>query len=128
MTSTQSTDVVAPVRSRVKGSSAWRRSACWRNADALLAELPVPVVENEQQATTGSGETDYINVETERQLVAVLDAHARQAREAVERALARIDDGTYGLCVRCGVPIDVERLLALPRVECCIDCQRFEER
>ena len=127
MTSTQSTDVVAPFGA----SQGFLRLATKRllaDRDALLARTARAAVEYEQQATTGSGETDYINVETERQLVAVLDAHARQAREAVERALARVEDGTYGLCVGCGVPIDVERLLALPRVECCIDCQRFEER
>lgn len=127
MTTTQSTDVVAPFGA----SQGFFRLAMKRllaDRDALLGRTARAVVEYEQQATTGAGETDYINVETERQLVAVLDAHARQALQAVERALARVDDGTYGLCVRCGVPINVERLLALPRVECCIDCQHVEER
>jgi DnaK suppressor protein len=44
---------------------------------------------------------------------------------AVEAALARIDDGTYGLCVRCGRPIAQERLDALPWAAHCIDCQRI---
>lgn len=127
MTRTQSTDFVAPV-------IADRRTLRLVNLrllaerSALLEETTRPVLEDEQQATTGSGETDYINVETERQLVAVLDAYARQALDEVERALARIADGTYGRCVRCSVSINAERLMALPRVGCCIDCQRVEER
>jgi len=127
MTTTQSTHAVAPWGA----SQGFLRLAMKRllaDRDALLARSARPVVDYERQATTGSGETDYINVETERQLVALLDAQARQALEAVERALARVDDGTYGLGVRCGVPIGVERLLALPRVESCIGCQRVDQR
>lgn len=44
---------------------------------------------------------------------------------AVEAALARLDDGTYGRCVRCGRPIAPERLDALPWAAHCIDCQRI---
>jgi RNA polymerase-binding protein DksA len=92
--------------------------------EALRADVSVPAASYERQATTGYGETDHINVQTERQLKSVLDDHARRALEDVESALARIDDGTYGRCTRCGVTINPERLAALPRVACCIDCQR----
>jgi RNA polymerase-binding protein DksA len=44
---------------------------------------------------------------------------------AVDAALARLDDGTYGTCVRCGRPIAPERLDALPWAAYCIDCQRI---
>jgi DnaK suppressor protein len=127
VTRTQSTDFIAPV-SADRGILRLVNLRLLAERSALLEENTRPVVENEKQATTGSGETDYINVETERQLAAVLDAYARQALEEVERALARIADGTYGWCVRCGEPINAERLMALPRVGCCIDCQRVEER
>ena len=46
----------------------------------------------------------------------------------VERALARFDDGTYGLCIDCGCPIDPARLEALPYAELCLDCQSKQER
>jgi RNA polymerase-binding protein DksA len=44
---------------------------------------------------------------------------------AVDAALIRLDDGTYGTCVRCGRPIAPERLDALPWAAYCIDCQRI---
>jgi RNA polymerase-binding protein DksA len=46
----------------------------------------------------------------------------------IDRALARIDDGTYGTCERCGKDIPVERLEARPWAELDIDCQREVER
>ncbi|HZG55166.1 TraR/DksA C4-type zinc finger protein [Paenibacillus sp.] len=40
--------------------------------------------------------------------------------EKAEAALARIDAGTYGHCLRCGEPIPLERLQALPSAEYCV--------
>lgn len=45
----------------------------------------------------------------------------------VEGALARIRQGTYGVCLRCGRPIPEGRLEAAPEVELCIRCQKEEE-
>jgi len=47
---------------------------------------------------------------------------------AVDAALARLDDGTYGTCVRCARPIAPARLDALPWAAHCIDCQRIVGR
>jgi DnaK suppressor protein len=46
----------------------------------------------------------------------------------VDEALARLDAGTFGTCVRCGRPIAPERLEALPWAARCIDCQRLGAR
>ncbi|HEX5825187.1 MAG TPA: TraR/DksA C4-type zinc finger protein [Candidatus Limnocylindrales bacterium] len=51
-----------------------------------------------------------------------------QHLEAVEAALARLDAGTFGTCVRCGRPIAPERLDALPWAAHCIECQRIVGR
>jgi RNA polymerase-binding protein DksA len=48
--------------------------------------------------------------------------------EAVEAALARLDAGSFGTCVRCGRPIAPERLAALPWAAHCIDCKRIVGR
>jgi DnaK suppressor protein len=44
---------------------------------------------------------------------------------SVKRALGRIEDGTYGECVRCGSAISPARLDARPEAALCIDCARI---
>jgi RNA polymerase-binding protein DksA len=46
----------------------------------------------------------------------------------VERALERLDEGSYGWCERCGNPIPVERLAAFPSATLCVSCKQLEER
>ena len=41
--------------------------------------------------------------------------------EAVERALGRLDDGTYSTCEVCSAPIDAERLAAEPATRTCAE-------
>lgn len=43
-------------------------------------------------------------------------------RGELERALSRVDAGTYGVCARCGRSIPVERLRARPMAELCVSC------
>jgi DnaK suppressor protein len=49
------------------------------------------------------------------------------ALKEVERALRRIDGGTYGRCERCGEEIDFARLKAVPQTTLCMTCQRQAE-
>lgn len=66
---------------------------------------------------------------TEMQDDAALEGQgALVAREiaSVKRALARIEDGTYGECVRCGEDIASARLEARPEAALCIDCARAQ--
>jgi phosphoserine phosphatase RsbU/P len=48
--------------------------------------------------------------------------------DEVDAALARMEDGTYGLCQSCQAPIERERLLADPLVQFCLDDLTHEER
>ena len=48
--------------------------------------------------------------------------------EAIDTALARMDEGDYGVCSDCGGPIFFERLLALPFATRCTDCATLEEK
>ena len=47
----------------------------------------------------------------------------RQALQEIEAALARIRDGSYGICIDCGGEIGRARLKADPRAERCLACQ-----
>lgn len=69
------------------------------------------------------------SVEMENQeLVMSLDAEGKQELKMINAALARIDDGTYGDCIRCGKAISAERLDALPYASLCIACAQAEEK
>jgi DnaK suppressor protein len=59
--------------------------------------------------------------------LALLHQECRQL-EAVERALASLADGSYGLCHGCGRAIAPARLLAQPSAALCLDCQQDSER
>ncbi len=64
--------------------------------------------------------------ERERELA--LAQNARDLLEQAERALARMDAGTYGVCESCGQPIGKARLQAFPRATLCVPCKQREER
>lgn len=52
---------------------------------------------------------------------------AERRLERVERAMAKLAEGTYGYCEGCGEPIDFARLKALPDARYCLNCQRQRE-
>ena len=51
-----------------------------------------------------------------------LDEAGRRELAGIERAIARMESGTYGTCARCGELIAAARLRALPSAEHCIRC------
>lgn len=58
--------------------------------------------------------------------LALNEQHKRTLAQ-IERALTRMDGGTYGICERCDQPIDFARLKALPYATLCIRCQTLIE-
>ncbi|TQK10760.1 TraR/DksA family transcriptional regulator [Herbaspirillum sp. SJZ107] len=48
--------------------------------------------------------------------------------QVLRHALAKFDDGSYGMCEECGQPIGVSRLLARPEARLCIACQTRAEK
>lgn len=60
---------------------------------------------------------------SERELEFALDARESAEIAAIDAALQRIEDGSYGICIDCGKDIAPARLQAAPESERCIDCQ-----
>ena len=52
----------------------------------------------------------------------------REKLAQIDRALARISDGSYGVCESCGNPIGKMRAMAFPRATLCLTCKQREER
>ncbi|MGY5072601.1 TraR/DksA family transcriptional regulator [Streptomyces griseus] len=57
-----------------------------------------------------------------------LAANAQEMLEQTERALARLEAGTYGLCEICGQPIGKARMQAFPRATLCVEDKQKQER
>jgi DnaK suppressor protein len=70
-------------------------------------------------ASTATEQADLRNSQIERDVSEL---------RAIDAALARFDEGTYGLCTRCGGEIGEARLRANPAAERCITCQTAYEK
>jgi RNA polymerase-binding transcription factor DksA len=100
------------------------RSGYVRQADELKAEADSLALEHEPgdvQFDEEGGEGGTSNVD--RELDLVLSAQARSAIMEIDRALLKIDAGTYGTCEQCGRPIPQARLKALPYAALCVACK-----
>jgi RNA polymerase-binding protein DksA len=83
------------------------------------------------ELVSGSADQHLADTATEtveREIGNTLEEHDERLLGAIDAALQRIEDGTYGKCVNCGAPIPEERLEAMPWATLCIDCKRKEER
>lgn len=76
----------------------------------------------------GRSEDPRAQAATERELAFAIDERETAELAAIDAALARIEAGTYGLCVGCGVDISAARLHATPEASRCIPCQEKFER
>jgi DnaK suppressor protein len=79
-------------------------------------------------ATRGQGESEHANSEVELGMTVELAANTLNLLEDVAFALARMDDGTFGVCATCSAPVGVERLMAVPQTRYCVACQQRHEK
>lgn len=75
----------------------------------------------------GDGLADHATDTFMRELDGGLEQNAEHLLAEIDEALARIENGTYGICVACGRPIPEERLEAVPYATLCLDDRRARE-
>mgnify|MGYP001028134628 FL=1 len=83
---------------------------------------------SETSERDGDDEADAGAKTYEREREIALSLNARDLLAQNERAIARVDAGTYGVCESCQRPIGKERLRAFPRATLCMACKQREER
>jgi len=76
----------------------------------------------------GHDQADMGATSFERDQELTLLNNEREKLAQIDRALARIADGTYGICESCGNPIGKGRSMAFPRATLCLTCKQREER
>jgi DnaK suppressor protein len=97
--------------------------------EKILGEMNSAMrAEREGSKDEGMDTYDLASEERDREISFILSDRERAKMGAIEDALERIGEGSYGLCESCGLEIGEERLEALPFTRLCRDCQQDQER
>ncbi len=103
-----------------------------RALEVRIAEVDRGVASAERDARALGSKTadplDQAAQEYEKQAVLHKASADRQLRKNLMQALARIREGTFGECAKCGGEIEPKRLDALPWARYCIKCQEEMEQ
>jgi RNA polymerase-binding protein DksA len=94
----------------------------------LQKENPGSIEDETEDQTQDNHLAETATVTHDREIDYTLEENSEHVLREIEGALARIEAGTYGVCVNCGKPIAEERLAAIPWATYCIDCKRLLER
>jgi DnaK suppressor protein len=83
--------------------------------------------DSDDETHLGTHLGDNAAVTLDQELDETLEENSSNVLAAIDDALQRIEDGTYGICSNCGKEIPAERLEAVPYATLCIDCAREAE-
>lgn len=117
-----SDDELAAVRQELAADIAQLRAEI-SDKESELAALLADSVEGAGDDPTDTGAKAY-----QREHDLALAQNTRELLAQSERAVERIDAGTYGTCESCGKAIGKARLQAFPRASLCVRCKQREER
>ncbi|WP_407286169.1 TraR/DksA family transcriptional regulator [Streptomyces sp. BP-8] len=97
-------------------------------AEITSAEDAIAGLMRDSGDGAGDDEADTGTKNITREHELALASNAREMLHQTERALGRLDTGTYGLCENCGNPIGKARMQAFPRATLCVECKQKQER
>lgn len=96
--------------------------------ETLAQESQMPLAESVGELSSYDNHSSDLAAETfEREKDLGLKDNAKIMLMKVNRALEKIENGTYGNCEKCGKPIDETRLQAIPYAILCMECKREEQ-
>ena len=97
--------------------------------DKLLAEgLGKSLPEDLVRSFDIGDEGDRADTERTHEISILLSARDKEKLLAIEEALEKIQEGTYGVCEECGDEIGTGRLKAMPLAKSCVTCQSRSEK
>lgn len=79
---------------------------------------------SEIDSDADEGDPDLVEQEKAQALMQSLE----RKLASIDHALQQVPRGTYGICERCGAPIDPARLEAIPEANLCLQCKVITER
>ena len=113
------------------------RKAFLKKARTTLEEMRAQTVRSVKQEITegrehqkddGMDTYDLASDARDQEISVILTDRVREKLGAIDEALGRMDDGSYGVCEECGLDIAEGRLVALPFTRLCVSCQSDRER
>jgi DnaK suppressor protein len=93
----------------------------------ILADAGKTMTEMTDQTTNVPDPNDRATLESGRSFELRIRDRERKLVTKIDEAIARIDEGTYGVCEDCGEEIGLKRLEARPVTTLCIDCKTLQE-
>ena len=109
---------------RTDTSARWRLTAQLEGIeDRLQNEADIPTA-----ALAGGDFLDVAQSVEQQELARVVASRLAERARRLRLALARLEDGEYGVCSGCRAPIPPKRLRALPDTTTCVVCQEQLER
>lgn len=97
-------------------------------AEILASEQAITGLMRDSGDGAGDDQADTGTKNITREHEMALTGNAREMLLQTERALDRLDTGTYGLCENCGNAIGKARMQAFPRATLCVECKQRQER
>ena len=96
---------------------------------AIEVERTIRHLEKERHEVEENTEwVDRAAYESRVSLLEGLTTLYRNEMEQIEKAHSRVEERSYGLCLACHEPIEVDRLEIYPAAQFCFDCQNYRER
>ena len=99
-----------------------------REIDELDADLSESLEDSSEESPYDQHMAETAGVTLDREIDLTLEENARAALVQIDRALVKLENGSYGQCDKCGRPIGDARLEIAPFATLCVDCKRVEER
>ncbi len=96
--------------------------------DYLHEENSGAMEDEREEIPSDNHPADLATSTVDREIDYTLEENEERVLAAIDAALKRIEDSTFGTCRSCHHEIAIERLEALPYTTQCIDCKRKEER
>lgn len=105
-----------------------RRAELLQNIDHMSNDIRALAEDESDEGAVGNHLADDGSNVMEGESLATISEDLQEILTQTEAALRRMDEGTFGICQRCGQPIGAERLEGFPYVAYCITCQGIVER
>lgn len=93
----------------------------------ILTDAGKTMSEMTDQTTNVPDPNDRATLESGRSFELRIRDRERKLVTKIDEAIARIEDGAYGVCEDCGEEIGLKRLEARPVTTLCIDCKTLQE-